>query len=374
MTFLVTVNSDVPTGTIISDTVVISSATVDPNPANNSAPTTTMVNMGTATTMLADVAVTKNSPTGPVFVGQTLDYTVAVTNNGPDLAVGVAVSDPTPPNTTFVSVVDDSEAGFSCANPGVGNPGLINCGLTNLASGLEALLTITVQIDGGTPNGSMISNLATIASNTTDTTPANNTSSVNTVAGSPPTNTPTPTATPTATLTAAATVTSTVTTTPTVTTTATDTPTTAVTPTATPNRIPGDINGDGFVDIRDYGVWRQNFGQTNCGNAADLNGDCLVDIRDYGIWRQHFGEGTPRIVAARRQRPGEARTPTPTVRRTPSAALPAGPGPVANLTHSERSAVTADRASEKDWSLLRAEGANRGVPGRFRRRMLSAYC
>src|SRR4051794_16897950 len=40
----------------------------------------------------------------------------------------------------------------------------------------------------------------------------------------------------------------------------------------------GDINNDGIVDIRDYGVWRQNFGQPNCGNPADLNGDCIVDI------------------------------------------------------------------------------------------------
>src|SRR5690348_10521414 len=48
--------------------------------------------------------------------------------------------------------------------------------------------------------------------------------------------------------------------------------------------IPGDINNDGVVDIRDYGIWRQNFGQTNCGNPADLNGDCLADIRDYAIW------------------------------------------------------------------------------------------
>jgi hypothetical protein len=57
--------------------------------------------------------------------------------------------------------------------------------------------------------------------------------------------------------------------------------------------IPGDFNGDGFVDIRDYGIWRQNFGQTNCGNPADADFNCMVDIRDYGIWRQHFGEGTP---------------------------------------------------------------------------------
>src|SRR5437868_5657822 len=43
----------------------------------------------------------------------------------------------------------------------------------------------------------------------------------------------------------------------------------------------GDINNDGIVDIRDYGIWRVQFGATDCGNPADLNADCLVDIRDY---------------------------------------------------------------------------------------------
>ena len=52
----------------------------------------------------------------------------------------------------------------------------------------------------------------------------------------------------------------------------------------------GDINNDGLVDTRDYGLWRQAFGATNCGNAADLDGNCIVDTRDYGIWRQHFGQ------------------------------------------------------------------------------------
>src|SRR5215208_4739560 len=52
----------------------------------------------------------------------------------------------------------------------------------------------------------------------------------------------------------------------------------------------GDINNDGIVDIRDYGLWRQAFGATNCGNAADLDGNCIVDTRDYGVWRQNFGQ------------------------------------------------------------------------------------
>src|SRR5690242_15273463 len=58
----------------------------------------------------------------------------------------------------------------------------------------------------------------------------------------------------------------------------------------------GDINNDGLVDIRDYGLWRQAFGATDCGNPADLNGDCIVDIRDYGIWRQNFGQTGPTLT------------------------------------------------------------------------------
>jgi len=56
-----------------------------------------------------------------------------------------------------------------------------------------------------------------------------------------------------------------------------------------PLGVVGDINRDGIIDIRDYGIWRQNFGATDCGNPADINADCIVDIRDYGIWRQNFG-------------------------------------------------------------------------------------
>src|SRR5438874_13197879 len=70
----------------------------------------------------------------------------------------------------------------------------------------------------------------------------------------------------------------------------------------------GDINNDGIVDIRDYGVWRQQFGATDCGNPADLDGNCIVDIRDYGIWRQNFGQTGPTITPTS----NATITPTPT--------------------------------------------------------------
>jgi YVTN family beta-propeller protein len=75
----------------------------------------------------------------------------------------------------------------------------------------------------------------------------------------------------------------------------------------------GDINNDGIVDIRDYGLWRQSFGATDCGNPADLNGDCIVDIRDYGVWRQNFGQTGPTV------------TPTPTGTSTPTSTPTATP-------------------------------------------------
>src|SRR5437764_10298245 len=74
----------------------------------------------------------------------------------------------------------------------------------------------------------------------------------------------------------------------------------------------GDINNDGIVDIRDYGVWRQNFGATDCGNPADLNGDCIVDIRDYGIWRQNFGQTGPTVTATPAATVPSTATPTAT--------------------------------------------------------------
>jgi hypothetical protein len=92
------------------------------------------------------------------------------------------------------------------------------------------------------------------------------------------------------------------------------------TPTPTPTFcILADINCDGIVDVRDYGIWRQHFGATVCGDLADLNGDCLVDIRDYGVWRQNFGNtagaGAPRAAPPARLPAGPA---TPTPSRTPA--------------------------------------------------------
>jgi len=67
----------------------------------------------------------------------------------------------------------------------------------------------------------------------------------------------------------------------------TPTPTKPPTP---PPTLPGDIDKDGDVDIFDYNLIIQHFGNTSCGNVADINSDCKVDIFDYNILIENFGK------------------------------------------------------------------------------------
>src|SRR3954453_12906785 len=86
----------------------------------------------------------------------------------------------------------------------------------------------------------------------------------------------------------------------------------------TPALLAADLNGDGIVDIRDYGLWRQNFGASYCGNLADISGDFTVDVRDYGVWRQTFGMTTS--AAAPSAAPPARQTPF-----SPTLTPPTGP-------------------------------------------------
>src|SRR5438045_1934298 len=98
------------------------------------------------------------------------------------------------------------------------------------------------------------------------------------------------------------------------------------------------MNGDGIVDIRDYGVWRQQFGQQGAGNPADLDQNGIVDIRDYGIWRLNFGH-TAGVAFRGEPFPAPRGTPGPVLLRsdpaTPGSGAPLqadGSGPAIPMT------------------------------------------
>jgi uncharacterized repeat protein (TIGR01451 family) len=145
------------TGPSITNTASVSSATFDPNSANDS--DSEVILFGPVS---ADLQVVKQGP-GSGTPGGTVDFTVQVTNNGPTAAPGVVVSDPTPPGLTFLS-----NAG-ACNTP-------YPCNLGTVSPGVPVTIISTYVVSAA--SGTTISNTATVSSAATDSAPANNSSTI----------------------------------------------------------------------------------------------------------------------------------------------------------------------------------------------------
>jgi uncharacterized repeat protein (TIGR01451 family) len=113
----------------------------------------------------ADLSIAKTAATDPVLPGANEDYTLTVTNNGPDAAANVTVSDAVPAGLAFVS-----------ASPGCALAGTtVTCTLGSLASGGSQSFTVTGRASGSA--GDAITNTATVGSDTADPNPSNNATS-----------------------------------------------------------------------------------------------------------------------------------------------------------------------------------------------------
>ena len=118
-TVVVLVSPSTPNGATITNTADVTAATTDPNLANNSQTVTTNV------VTRRDVSVTKTTAAGPVLAGNTIAYTITVSNAGPSDAQTVALTDIVPANTTFVSDAQTSGPAFSLTSPAAGGTGTI---------------------------------------------------------------------------------------------------------------------------------------------------------------------------------------------------------------------------------------------------------
>lgn len=125
----------------------------------------------TVTVPSPDLSLTKTGP-ALVQVGDDVTYTLTATNNGPSAATGVAISDPVPANSTFVS----ADAGCTLS------AGTVTCTIGNLAAGASQTFHVTVQ--AGT--GSSITNTASVGGDQTDPSPGNNSASTTAAVNHPP--------------------------------------------------------------------------------------------------------------------------------------------------------------------------------------------
>jgi uncharacterized repeat protein (TIGR01451 family)/CSLREA domain-containing protein len=102
----------------------------DPNPDNNESCVDTRVQG------IADLSVTKSDDPDPVMAGSDLTYTITVTNNGPNAATIVTLTDTLPTGVTFVS-----------ASPGCifSAPNTVICALGTLSVNDSVDVTIVVR-------------------------------------------------------------------------------------------------------------------------------------------------------------------------------------------------------------------------------------
>jgi uncharacterized repeat protein (TIGR01451 family)/gliding motility-associated-like protein len=111
----------------------------------------------------ANLSIVKTAGAGPFLPDNLVTFTMTATNNGPDNAPGVVLTDLLPTGLTFVSAA--APTGQYDADSGVLSVGTLNTG---------ASLTFTLVARITAPAGTVLRNTATVQGEVTDVNPANN--------------------------------------------------------------------------------------------------------------------------------------------------------------------------------------------------------
>lgn len=161
------------TGTLANTATITAPGTfTDTNPGNNSATDTDTL------TPQADLAVSKTDSADPVVAGTSLTYTITLANNGLSDAVNVSLADTLPAGTTFVSLT--TPGGYTAVTPAVGAGGTVTISASSLPAGGFATFSLVVLTSASVPQGTILSNTATVTSSTTDPTSENNSATATT--------------------------------------------------------------------------------------------------------------------------------------------------------------------------------------------------
>jgi uncharacterized repeat protein (TIGR01451 family) len=111
-----------------------------------------------------------------VGAGSSGVFEIFVTNAGPNAAAAVKVSDAIPANTSFISIGESTNVGFTCSPPAAaGDPA--ECTLASMPAGSTARIALTYSVDDGTAAGTVLTNSATVTSTTAELEPGDNSTS-----------------------------------------------------------------------------------------------------------------------------------------------------------------------------------------------------
>ncbi|HEY3027675.1 MAG TPA: Calx-beta domain-containing protein [Pyrinomonadaceae bacterium] len=119
----------------------------------------------------ANLSITQTDSPNPVASGDNVTYALTVTNNGPDPAPSVIVTDSLPSTLTFVSC--SATGGGVCG--GAGNNRTVT--FSSIANGTSAVVALVATVNSSVSGGTAITNVATVASATLDTDNSDNSAS-----------------------------------------------------------------------------------------------------------------------------------------------------------------------------------------------------
>jgi uncharacterized delta-60 repeat protein/uncharacterized repeat protein (TIGR01451 family) len=127
----------------------------------------------------ADVSVSQTDSPDPIVTGTNLTYTITVSNAGPVAATDVVVSDTLPANTSFVSC---SATGAGVCG-GSGNSRSVS--FASIAPNTSETVTLVATVSCSVANATSISNTVSASTTVFDPNPANNSSTITTLASNP---------------------------------------------------------------------------------------------------------------------------------------------------------------------------------------------
>jgi len=165
--FTFTYTSTATAGGVWANIVNVSSDIEDQQISNNT--TSANVSVG-ALVNLSDLVISKGSNVDEVNSGGVVTYTLTITNNGPDDATGVVVTDFMAGSFASISNIQISPAMGTCGELN----GLITCSIAGVPSmpGFNSF-TVTYDVQAGEPG--YISNLANVGAAVNDPDQSNNT-------------------------------------------------------------------------------------------------------------------------------------------------------------------------------------------------------